>query len=113
MFPPRTQIWDPSLNPISHTHQLKRRTIVTVTHQNQVALVQVQFFPLQIQWCSAQSGWDGAYQSSAFENDRVITWSLTIGKRAYSLGAFVFICEEEVVQSLMTEGLEEPFTVIG
>lgn len=37
--------------------------------------------------------------------------SLAIGKRTDSLSTFVFVCEEELIQAIVPEGFEEPFTI--
>ena len=41
-----------------------------------------------------------------------MTRALAIGKRTHRLGAFVIVCEKEVVQAFMTEGFKKPFAVI-
>lgn len=35
--------------------------------------------------------------------------AFAVGESANGLGTFVFVCKEHVVETLMAEGLEEPF----
>lgn len=52
-----------------------------------------------------------SHQHPAFKYDRVLTRSCAVGQRAYRHGAFIFIRKQKVVQSLVTQGSEEPFAV--
>lgn len=52
-----------------------------------------------------------AYGDSSLENERLMTRTLAIGKGANCLGAFIFICNEHIVETLMAKGLEEPFAI--
>lgn len=51
------------------------------------------------------------YRDSSFEDDRIMSWALTVGEGTDGLGAFVFVSDKEIVQAIVTKGLEKPFTV--
>lgn len=52
-----------------------------------------------------------AHSDSSLENDRLMARSSAVGKGADGLGAFVFVCHEEVVQTLVAKRLKEPFAL--
>lgn len=52
-----------------------------------------------------------AYGDSALENQGLVARALTVGKSADGLGAFVFVCCQEVVETFMAEGLKEPLAL--
>lgn len=51
-----------------------------------------------------------AHSDSSLKNDGLMARSRTVGKGADGLGALVFICHKEIVQTFMAECLKEPFS---
>jgi len=53
-----------------------------------------------------------SYCRSSLEDDGIITRARRVGKGAHSLGGFVIICHQEIIQTLVAEPFEEPLAAI-
>ena len=47
----------------------------------------------------------------SFKDERSMSWAFTVGEGTNGLGAFVFVSDKEIVQAIVTKGLEKPFSV--
>lgn len=59
-----------------------------------------------------ESGKEGTYSHPPFENQRLMAWPLAVSEGADGLGTLVFVGHEQIVQTLMTKSLKEPFSVL-
>ena len=53
------------------------------------------------------------YMDSPLKNQHLMPRPLTVRKRADSLRGFVFVCDEEIVETFETKSLEEPFSKVA
>ncbi len=53
-----------------------------------------------------------AHRGSALEQDWFVAWTFGVGEGAQSLGGFVVVGQQKVVQAVMAEFLEEPLATL-